>query len=139
MTTQAETQAGHAPNPSTGQLVSQLSAELSTLVRDEMRLAQAELSGKAKRAGLGAGLFGAAGIVALFGAGTLVTTAVLALDLVWSAWLAALVVGAALLLIAAVMGLAGKSQVTRAVPPAPTEAIDGVRKDVQTLKGGAAR
>lgn len=139
MTTQAETQAGHAPNPSTGQLVSQLSAELSTLVRDEMRLAQAELSGKAKRAGLGAGLFGAAGIVALFGAGTLVTAAVLALDLVWSAWLAALVVGAALLLIAAVMGLAGKSQVTRAVPPAPTEAIDGVRKDVQTLKGGAAR
>ena len=79
-------------DPSAGELVSRLSSEVSQLVRDELRLAQAEMSGKAKKAGIGAGMFGAAGLLALYGGGVLITTAILALALAVDAWLAALIV-----------------------------------------------
>ena len=80
---------GYDPTPgqssttdsSTGQLVSELSQDVSQLVRDELRLAQVEVSGKAKKAGIGVGMFGAAGIVALYAVGVLIATAILALAL----------------------------------------------------------
>src|SRR3712207_5563280 len=50
--------------PSTGQLISDLTNQISRLVRDEARLAQAEVTQKAKRLGVGAGLFGGAGLFA---------------------------------------------------------------------------
>src|SRR3712207_9460787 len=67
-------------NASTGQLIGQLTEQISRLVRDEARLAQAEVTQKAKRLGVGAGLFGGAGLFAFFGLAVLITTAVLALD-----------------------------------------------------------
>lgn len=124
---------------SVGDLVKQLSEQTSTLVRQEMRLAQAELQEKGKRAGIGAGLFGAGGLVAFFGAATLIAAAVLALATALEPWLSALIVGAALLLVAGVAALLGKQQVERATPPAPTHAIDSVRRDVETVKAGARR
>ncbi|KQW43939.1 hypothetical protein ASC77_21320 [Nocardioides sp. Root1257] len=120
--------------PSTGELVSQLSTELSQLVRDELRLAQVEVSGKAKQAGIGAGMFGAAGILALYGVGALIATAILALSLAVDAWLAALIVAIVVLAAAGVAALAGKNRVSKAVPPVPTRAVEGVKEDVETLR-----
>ncbi len=121
---------------SIGELVSDLTDEVKRLVRDEMRLAVFELQGKGKRLGLGAGLFGVAGVLALFGVGTLIATVILALALVMPAWLAALVTGAALLLAAGLAAVIGRKEVASATPPVPEEAIEGVREDVDTVKQG---
>ncbi|WP_410598163.1 phage holin family protein [Amycolatopsis sp. lyj-90] len=121
---------------SVGELLSDLSDEVKRLVRDEMRLAVVELQGKGKRMGLGAGLFGVAGLFALFGLATLIAAVVLALALVMPAWLAAVVTGAALLLIGGLSAIVGKKEIASATPPVPEEAIEGVRKDVDTVKQG---
>ncbi|KHL17082.1 putative superfamily III holin-X [Mumia flava] len=123
-----------ADEPSTGELVSRLSSELSTLVRDELRLAQLEVTGKAKQAGIGAGILGAAGLLALYGVGTLVATAVLALALVVDAWLAALIVAVLLLAAAGFAALMGRNRVKRATPPLPKRAVDNVKADVDAIQ-----
>ncbi|MFD9962195.1 phage holin family protein [Amycolatopsis sp. NPDC058986] len=125
-----------AEDRSVGELVSDLTDELKRLVRDELRLAAAELRGKGKHFGRGAGLVGAAGLIAVFGAATLVAAAVLALALVLPGWLAAVIVGAALLLVAGFAGLAGKKQVGRAAPPIPEDTVGSVREDIETVKRG---
>jgi uncharacterized membrane protein YqjE len=131
---------GAAPaDSSTGELVSRLSQEVSELVRNELKLAQVEVSGKAKKAGVGVGLFGAAGIVALYAVGVFIATAILALALVMDAWLAALIVGVVLAVAAGIAALMGKKRVAEAGPPVPTEAIDNVKRDVQAVKKGSAR
>ena len=122
---------------SIGDLVKQLSEQTSTLVRQEMRLAQAELQEKGKKAGIGAGMFGASGLVAFFGAATLIAACVLALATALEPWLAALIVGAVLLLAAGVAALLGKKQIDQATPPAPEQAIESVKRDVETVKAGA--
>jgi uncharacterized membrane protein YqjE len=126
-------------NASTGELISRLTAQISTLVRDEARLAQAEMTQKAKKLGLGAGLFGAAGLMAFFGAATLITTIILALALVMPAWLAALIVTVVLFAIAGVLALIGKKDVQQGAPPVPTEAMAGVKTDIATVKESARR
>ena len=120
--------------PSTGDLVSQLSTEISTLVRDELRLAQVEVTDKAKHAGIGVGMFGAAGVLALYGVGVLIAAAVLALALVLDAWLAAVIVGVVLLAIAGVVALRGKRQVAEAGPPVPTQAVENVKADLDAVR-----
>jgi len=125
-----------AVDRSVGELVTDLTDEVKRLVRDEMRLAAFELRRKGKKMGAGAGLFGAAGLFALFGGGALVAAAVLALALVVPGWLAALLVAVALFLVAGIAALVGKKEVTQAVPPVPEEAITGVREDVDTVKQG---
>ena len=133
MSHQAQTQPqNHAP--STGDLVSQLSTEISTLVRDELRLAQVEVTGKAKHAGIGVGMFGAAGVLALYGGGVLIAAAVLALALVLDAWLAAVIVGVVLLAVAGVVAMRGKSQVSQAAPPVPTRAVENVKADIDAVR-----
>lgn len=122
---------------STGQLVSQLSEQTSRLIRDELRLAQLEMTAKGKRAGMGAGLFGGAGVIALYGVGCLIAAAILGLAVAISAWLAALIVGLVLFVIAGVAALAGKHEIGEATPPVPTEAVSGVKRDVETLKPGS--
>lgn len=126
-------------NASTGELVSKLSQEVSELIRDELRLAQVEVSGKAKKAGVGVGLLGTAGIIALYGVAVLIATAILALALVLDAWLAALIVGVALLAVAGVAAVLGKNRVAEAAPPVPSDAIESVKKDVAAVKEGAHR
>jgi uncharacterized membrane protein YqjE len=121
-----------------GAVVHRLSEQIPELVRSEIRLAQAELTEKGKRAGVGVGLFSVAGIVALFGVGALVTTAIAALDLVLPLWAAALVVTGVLFAVAGVAALVGKKQVAGATPPAPERAIAGVKDDVATIKGGSS-
>lgn len=127
---------GSAEAASTGELMSQLSQEVSALVRDELRLAQAEVSTKARGVGVGAGMLGGAGLIALYAVGVLVATVILALALVLDAWLAALVVGVVLLVVAGVVGLVGKNRVSAATPPIPTETLASVKQDVAVLKNG---
>ena len=121
---------------STVQLVSQLTEQSVQLIRSELQLAQAEMTIKAKRAGIGAGLFGGAGLVALYGVGALVATVVLALSLVMVAWLAALIVAVALFVVAGVVALVGKKQVAQATPAAPARTIDNIKHDIETIKRG---
>lgn len=114
----------------------QLTQQVPELVRSEIRLAQAEMSEKGKRAGVGLGMFSVAGLLGFFGLAALVTTAILALALVLDAWLAALVVALLLLAVAAVAGLLGRNKVAEAGSPKPERAIEGLKDDLETVKGG---
>jgi len=124
---------------SVGELTARLSHDLSTLIRDELRLAQVETSDKAKKVGLGVGLFGVSALIAYLGAATFVGAAILGLANAVDPWIAAVIVGAALLLIAAIAALAGKQGVSAGTPPVPTEAMAGIKADVNTLREGARR
>lgn len=126
-------------NASTGQLIGQLTEQISRLVRDEARLAQAEVTQKAKRLGVGAGLFGGAGLFAFFGVAVLISTAVMALALVLPGWLAGLIVTVVLFAVAGVLALVGKKDVAKGSPPVPTQAIAGVQADIATVRQGLAR
>ena len=118
-----------------GALVHQLTQQVPELIRSEIRLAQAEVTEKGKRAGVGIGMFSVAGLLAFFAIATLITTAILALALVVDAWLAALIVALVLLAVAAVAGLLGKNKVASAGPPKPERAMQGVKEDIATVKG----
>ncbi|MCH1865977.1 phage holin family protein [Nocardioides sp. CFH 31398] len=120
--------------PTTGELLSRLSEQTSALIRSEMRLAQAEMTQKAKRAGIGAGLFGAAGVIALYGVGAAIATIIIALALVLDLWLSALIVTVVLFVVAGVAALVGKGQVQQATPVAPEHAVENVKRDVETVK-----
>ncbi|CAN5361749.1 phage holin family protein [soil metagenome] len=131
-----QTSAGSS-DTSTGELIARLSEQTSTLIRDEMRLAKAEMSQAAKHAGVGLGMFGAGGLLALLGLGAGVATAIIALALVLPTWAAALIVTGVLLLAAAVVSLLGKKQVEQA-KPAPERTIANVKEDVSTVKENAS-
>ncbi|MBS2938608.1 phage holin family protein [Nocardioides sp. J2M5] len=118
-----------------GALVHQLSEQIPDLVRSEIRLAQAEVAQKGKRAGVGIGMFSVAGLLAFLGLATLVATAILGLAEVLDPWLAALLVALALLVAAGVAAVVGKNAVTEAAPPAPERAIEGIKEDIATVKG----
>jgi hypothetical protein len=126
-------------SPSTGELVSQVSERVAQLMRDELELAKAEMVGKSKRAGLGLGLVGAGGVLALYGIACLVAAAVLGLSNVVAAWLAALVVALMILAVAAVVALLGRQQTLRAAPPVPTETVVSLRADLDEVKESARR
>ena len=117
-----------------GELVQDLSRQTSTLLRQEMRLAQAELSEKSRHASKGAGMFGGAGLVALYGVGALVTAAILGLATVLEPWIAAAAIGVGLLLLAGILALTGKKELDEMGPPKPEQALESVQRDVQVVK-----
>jgi hypothetical protein len=119
---------------SIGELFSKLSAETSTLIRQEMELARAELTEKGKEAGKGAGLFGGAGAVGLLGAGALTAGIILLLDLAITAWLAAVIVGLIYVAAAAFLGLKGRDRIQAATPPVPEQTVETVKEDVEWAK-----
>ena len=116
-----------------GELLKQLSQETTTLVRQEIELAKAEVTEKGKKAGIGAGMFGAAGIVGLLALAALTAALILALDTAMDAWLAALIVGVAYAAVAGVLALTGKGKVQEAAPPIP-QTVETVKEDVQWAK-----
>ncbi len=120
---------------SLGTLVSQLSSQIPDLIRSELRLAQAEVTAKGKRAGVGIGMFSAAGLLAFFGLAFLLTTATLLLALVVPGWVAALIVTVVLFAAAGVAALLGRKKVAEAAPPVPERAIESVKEDLATVKG----
>ena len=119
---------------SVAELVKQLSEQTSRLARQEVELAKAELTVKGKRAGLGAGMFGGAGLFGLYALGALTATIILALATAMTAWLAALIVAAVYGAVAGVLALTGKSKVQAATPPMPEQATESVKEDVRWAK-----
>lgn len=118
-----------------GALVAQLSTDVSRLVRNELQLAKVELKDKGREAGIGVGLFGGAGTLALYGVGAMVTAAILGLAHAVPAWLSALIVAAVLFAVAAIAGLLGKRRVAGATPPLSGDVVHGVHEDIEALKG----
>lgn len=124
-----------------GELVKDLAGQTSTLVRQEIRLAQAEVTEKGKLAGRGAGMLGGAAVAALLGLGALTTVLIVALDAALPLWLAALIITVLWLAVAAVLAVAGRNALQRATPPAP-QTVETVKEDIQWAKtrtGSAAR
>jgi len=118
----------------TGELVKDLSTQVSTLVRQELELAKVELAAKGKEAGIGASMFGGAGLFGLYGVGAIVACAILALSTAVDAWLAALIVAVVLLAVAGVLAMLGKARTKRAVPPVPEQTVATVKEDVRFTK-----
>ncbi len=131
-------QAG-AGEQSTAELVKQVTEQVSTLVRGELKLAQLEMGSKAKQAGKGAGMMGAGGLVALYGAACLIACVIIAISHSLQPWLSALIVGAALLIVAGVLAALGRSHMKGATPPMPTETVDSVKADVAEIKERVTR
>lgn len=122
-----------------GDLVQRASQQLSQLVRDEMRLAQAEMAQKGKRFGKGGGLFGGAGLMGVLTLQALVATVIAALSLVMDVWVAALIVTGVLAAITALMAALGKQQVSKASPAKPEQTMDSVKADVAEVRERAQR
>jgi uncharacterized membrane protein YqjE len=123
-----------AQDRSAGELVKQLSEQVSVLVRGELKLAQLEMTRKGKQAGSGIGMLGGSALIALYGAGCLIACVIIAISGAVAAWLAALLVGVALLAVAAVAALLGKGRLQKAAPPVPEEAVGGVKTDIEEIK-----
>ena len=119
---------------SVGELLQRASRQTAELVRQEIRLAQVELQEKGQHVVIGAGLLGGAALVALCGLGALVAAVIMLIGTELEPWLAALIVASVLLATAAILGLVGKKQVRRTVPPIPEQAVESVQEDVQHIK-----
>ncbi|MFE5908947.1 phage holin family protein [Streptomyces wedmorensis] len=133
---------GRHPDPTeepVGDLVSRASRQISELVREEIRLAQAEMTRKGRRLGVGGGLFGGAGLVGFLAAQALVGGLIAALALLLPVWASALVIAALLAAVAAVTAVAGKKQIARAGAPVPEQTIDSVKADMAEIKEAAHR
>jgi MFS family permease len=117
-----------------GDLVKQLAGQTSTLVRQEIDLAKAEMSEKAGVAGKGAGMFSGAAAVGLLAAGALTACLILALSEVVPDWLGALLVALVLGAIAAVLALQGRNRIRAATPPVPEKTVETVKEDVEWAK-----
>ncbi len=122
---------GPQADASIAELVKQLSEQTSRLAKQEVELAKAELTEKGKKAGIGAGLFGAAGVLGLYALGALIAAVILLLATAVTAWLAALIVAVVLAAAAGIAALQGRSSVKQAGPPIPEQAAESVREDVQ--------
>jgi uncharacterized membrane protein YqjE len=118
----------------TGELLKELSDSTTTLVRKEIELAKAELGEKGKKAGLGAGMFGGAGLFGIFAFAALTTCIIAALDSAMPLWLAALIVAVVYGAIGGVLALQGRNKVQDAGPPVPEQATESMKEDVQWAK-----
>ncbi|UZN02582.1 phage holin family protein [Cellulomonas sp. S1-8] len=134
----ARTDAPEDPR-SLGRLVSDLSEQAVRLVRAEIDLAKAEVTAKAKEAGIGVGLLAGAGVVALYMVSAFIATAIIGLTTVMPAWLAALIVSVLLLLVTVLLAFLGIRRLKQGVPPVPERAMENLHEDVETVKKGLQR
>jgi hypothetical protein len=125
---------GPTAEQSIAELTRQLTDQTTHLVHEEVELAKAELAVKGKRAGIGAGMFGGAGLFGLYALGALTAAVVLALSTAMAGWLAALIVAVIYAAIAGVLALRGKAQVQSATPPVPERTVESVKEDVEWTK-----
>jgi hypothetical protein len=137
MSSTTERGVGAASEASLAELIKQLSEQSSRLARQEVELAKAELAVKGKRAGIGVGMFGGAGVFGFYGFGALTAAAILALATAMAGWLAALIIAVAYGAIAGILALQAKDKVQQATPPLPEEAKASVKEDVQWAKSRA--
>jgi uncharacterized membrane protein len=119
---------------STADLLKQLSDQTTTLVKQELDLAKAEMAEKGKQAGKGIGLFSGAGLFGL-GAFLALTTAIIAvLATAMDVWIAALIVAVVYGIVAAVLAKSGQSQIKEAAPAAPEQTVETLKEDVEWAK-----
>ena len=116
------------------ELMKTLADQTATLVRQEIDLAKAEVSEKGKKAGLGAGMFGGAGVIGFLALAALTAAAILGLATALPDWLAALIVGLVYAGVAGVLALQGRNKVQEAGPPIPEQTVDTVKEDVEWAK-----
>jgi MFS family permease len=128
------TDGDRASEASIAALVKQLTDQTSRLAHQELELAKSELAQKGKRAGIGAGMFGGAGVLGFYAFGALTATAILGLATAVDGWLAALVVAVVLGALAGVLAITGKTKVRQATPPIPEQATESVKEDVKWAK-----
>ena len=128
------TRNGSSTDESIADLMKRLSEQTTELVRKEIELAKAELQVKGRKAGIGAGMFGGAGVFGLYALGALTAAAILALATAVDGWLAALIVAVVWGAVAGVLALTGKNKVQEATPPVPERALDTTKQDVETIK-----
>ena len=117
-----------------GELMSELAQQTSTLVRQELALARAELMEKGRTAGLGVGLIGGGGGLALFAFAALTAAAILLLDEAMAAWLAALLVSVVYAAVATVLALRGKERIEKSTPPVPQQTVETLKEDIEWAK-----
>jgi Putative Actinobacterial Holin-X, holin superfamily III len=130
----ATSEANRPDEQSISELLKRLSEQTQSLASKEIELAKAEVAAKGKRLGIGAGAFGAAGLIGAFAFAALTATLILLLATAMEAWLAALIVTVVYTAIAGVLALTGRKQVEAGSPPVPEEAIDSTRQDLETAK-----
>jgi uncharacterized membrane protein YqjE len=116
-----------------GELVKDLASQTSTLVRQEIKLAQAEVTQRGKVAGKGAGMLAGAAVTALLGLGAFTALLIIALDSLMPLWLAALIATLLWLAVAAVLGMVGKKALQASTPPAP-QTVETVKEDIEWAK-----
>jgi hypothetical protein len=126
-----------ADERSLAELTKELSNQATTLARKEVELAKVEMSLKAKHLGLGAGAFGAAGLIGVLALGALTAAAILALAEAVDTWLAALIVAVVYAAVAGALALIGRGRVQAGTPPLPERAIDSSKQDVEAAKRSA--
>jgi len=131
--------ANPAAERSTAELVRDLTEQFSHLARTEIRLAVREVQGKAKHAGIGAANIGAAGLLAAYGLAVVLAGVVMLLALALPAWVAAMIVGGLLLVLAGIAALVARNQFRKSTPPVPEEAVADVKKDVEVVKEAVKR
>jgi hypothetical protein len=119
---------------SMGQLVKDLSQDISTLVRQELQLAKVEMTQKGKQAGVGAGLLGGAGAFGLAVVGGSMATIILILDTFMPNWLAALITTLAYAAVGAILALRGRDRLKEAGTPVPERAKESVKEDIEWAK-----
>ena len=125
-------------NRPVGEVARDLARDVSLLVRQEVELAKVELREKARTAATGLALFGGAAVVGVCAAGALTAFLVLLFALFLDAWLAALVVGALLAGLAALLALTGKERMDAAGTPLPEQTIENLKEDAQWVKERAS-
>jgi uncharacterized membrane protein YqjE len=131
------TPSGHAADPrdeSVGELLSDLSADLTTLVRQEIALARVEMTEKGKAVGKGAGMLAGAGVVGLAALGAFTAMLIALLALWMPVWVAALIVTVLWAIVAIVLAQVGRKKLKEAVPPKPEQTIETIKEDVQWAK-----
>jgi uncharacterized membrane protein YqjE len=117
-----------------GALFRQLSSDLSMLVRQELQLAQVEITEKGKAAARGAGMLSGAGIAGLLALGAFTTFAIAALSTGMEVWIAALLTAAVYGALGGVLATTGRRRVMQASPPVPQQTVETVKEDAQWAK-----
>jgi uncharacterized membrane protein YqjE len=133
-TTDGNNHAGDLRERPIGELLKQLSEETTTLVRQELDLAKAEVAQKGQQAGKGAGMFGGAGVMGFLALAAITAALIMLIDKATPNWVAALIVGVVYAAIAGILALQGRNKVKEAVPPVPEQAAESVKEDVQWAK-----
>ncbi|PWD51761.1 hypothetical protein C8046_15010 [Serinibacter arcticus] len=126
---------GSPLQPTLGELIASLTQQLTELVKGEVELLKAQVAEKGKSMGMGIGLFVGAGLFAFFALGVLISAAVLGLANVVAPWLAAVIVGVALLLLAGLLAFVGKKSLDKAKEVKP-DPVTHLKQDIEIVKDG---